>query len=99
MTSLIGFPVGVVPFRVLMNCENYESISRIYGQGCWIWNTILGEPSGLIIRLTSWKSDSALRKNGWPLAYQSTEPVNSCQNFGNGLKKLVFHKKKTNRRL
>ena len=29
MTSLIGFPVGVVPFRVLMNCENYESISRM----------------------------------------------------------------------
>lgn len=92
MKSFTGFPVGVVPFRALMNCESYERIFLICGQGCWIWNTALGEPSGPIIQLTNWKSALPLRKNGWPLAFQSTEPVNLCQHFGNGLKKLVFHK-------
>lgn len=95
MKSFIGFPVGVVPFRALMNCGSYEPISLIYGQSCWIWNTRLGELSGLIIQLTNWKSALPLRKNGWPLAFQSTEPVNLCQPFGNGLKKRVSHKLQT----
>lgn len=30
MKSFIGFPVGVVPFRALMNCGSYEPISLIY---------------------------------------------------------------------
>lgn len=95
MKSFIGFPVGVVPFRALMNCGSYEPISLIYGQSCWIWNIRLGELSGLIIQLTNWKSALPLRKNGWPLAFQSTEPVNLCQPFGNGLKKRVSHKLQT----
>lgn len=48
--------------------------------------------SGLIIRLTNWKFALPLRKNGWPLAFRLTEPVNLCQHFGNGLKKLVSRK-------
>ena len=48
--------------------------------------------SGLIIRLTNWKSALPLRKNGWSLAFRLTEPVNLCQHFGNGLKKLVSRK-------
>lgn len=46
-------------------------------------------------QLTNWKSALPLRKNGWPLAFQSTEPVNLCQPFGNGLKKRVSHKLQT----
>jgi len=92
-----GFLVGVVPFRALMNCGNYENISLICGQSYWIWNTKLGELFGLIIRLMNWKSVFPLKKNCLPLAFQSTEPVNLCLNFGNGLKKLDSHK--TNRRL
>lgn len=92
MKSFTGFLVGAVPFKALMNCESCEPISLIYGQSCWIWNTILGELSGLIIRLTNWKSALPLRKNGWSLAFRLTEPVNLCQHFGNGLKKLVSRK-------
>ena len=51
MKSFIGFPVGVAPFRALMNCDNYENISLNCGQSYWIWNTKLGELSGLIIQL------------------------------------------------
>ena len=43
MKSFIGFPVGVAPFRALMNCDNYENISLNCGQSYWIWNTKLGE--------------------------------------------------------
>lgn len=42
----------------------------------WTWNTGLGEPSGLIIQLINWKSALLLKKNGLPLAFRSTEPVN-----------------------
>ena len=94
MKSFTGFPVGAVPFKALMNCGSYERISLIYGQSYWIWNTTLGEPSGLIIRWINLKFALPLRKNGWLLAFQSTEPVNLCQHFRNGLKKPVFHKKK-----
>lgn len=91
------FPVGVARYRAFENCDNYENISLICGQSYWIWNTKLGELSGLIIRLMNWKSVFPLKKNGLPLAFQSIEPVNLCLNFGNGLKKLDSHK--TNRRL
>lgn len=40
----------------------------------------------------NWKSALLLRKNGWLLAFRSTEHVNSWQHFGNGLKKLVSRK-------
>ena len=66
----------------------------------YFWTKQLGLnriPSKNSIRLTNWKSALPLKKNGWPLAFQSTEPVNLCQHFGNGLKKLDSHK--INRRL
>ena len=47
MRFFTGFPVGAVRCKVLKNYGNCESISPICGQGCWIWNTELGEPSGL----------------------------------------------------
>lgn len=92
-----GFLVGVVRFRALMNFGNCENISLIYGQSYWIWNTRLGEISGQIIQLTNWKFAFPMKMNGLPLAFQSTEPVNLCRNFGNGLKKLDSHR--TSRRL
>lgn len=88
---------GAVHFSHWMNFGSYENTSLICGQSCWIWNTALGIPSKNSIRLTNWKSALPLKKNGWPLAFQSTEPVNLCQHFGNGLKKLDSHK--INRRL
>lgn len=85
------------PLQSLDELRNYENISLICGQSYWIWNTKLGELFGLIIRLMNWKSVFPLKKNGLRLAFQSTEPVNLCLNFGNGLKKLDSHK--INRRL
>ena len=71
-----GFPVGAVRCRALKNYGTCENIFPICGQSCWTWNTGLGEPSGLIIQLINWKSALLLKKNGLPLAFRSTEPVN-----------------------
>lgn len=93
MRFFAGFLAGAVPFKALMSCESCGSISLICGRSCWIWNTVHGEASRLIIQSINWKSVLHLKKNGLPLVFQSTEPVNLCQHFGSGLKKLAFHKK------